>query len=218
MLRRESSHSLPSSSQEVVSPVILSHSCHEFEFPYAIASRHNLILSLHHSSEVIPESGCRIWTGSTRADGYGQLTVNGHKVRAHRLAWMLKHGPIPHGYLICHHCDVRPCINEEHLFLGTHQDNAADAMRKGRLKGKIVMAETREKLSLAGRRRAPATAEARANMRKAQLGRKHSQETIAKIVLVHRGRKRSLETCKKIQAAALLKMRDGRGCYIANHP
>lgn len=82
-------------------------------------------------------SGCVNWTGTTR-NGYGRLMIgsrsegNRRSVSAHRLSYLIHKGPIPDGMEICHVCDNRRCINPDHLFAGTRQDNVNDREAKGR--------------------------------------------------------------------------------------
>lgn len=86
--------------------------------------------------EKVTESGCWIWMGGTQIIGgsrtYGRLWVGGKMVRAHRVSYEVYNGPIPDGMLVCHRCDIQPCVNPAHLFLGTHKDNENDKVRKGR--------------------------------------------------------------------------------------
>ena len=79
-----------------------------------------------------PNSGCWLWTGPDAGYGYGRVGADGGAMRAHRASWLLYRGDIPAGKIVCHKCDVRCCVNPDHLFLGSHDDNMRDMVRKGR--------------------------------------------------------------------------------------
>lgn len=85
---------------------------------------------------VVTPSGCWEWNGVRSPKGYGVAKVLGvrHKlIRAHRLSYQLHKGPIPAGMLVLHSCDNPPCVNPDHLRIGTSIDNMSDAKERGRL-------------------------------------------------------------------------------------
>lgn len=77
--------------------------------------------------------GCRVWTSQLSHNGYGRLRVDrSRRVPAHVFAWVRAHGPVADGLRVCHSCDNPPCVNIDHLFLGTHLDNMRDMVAKCR--------------------------------------------------------------------------------------
>ena len=87
-------------------------------------------LELHSIPE--PNTGCKIWTGAVNLQGYGKLKVGDKYFQAHRLALECSGVDISGGLLALHKCDVTFCIEETHLYAGTHKQNTADMIERGR--------------------------------------------------------------------------------------
>lgn len=88
-------------------------------------------------SELVPgplATPCRVWTGAAYESGYGRISSTKHNSheRVHVVAWEHANGPIPPGKCVMHKCDTRLCFAEDHLILGTQQDNVSDMDAKGR--------------------------------------------------------------------------------------
>lgn len=80
-----------------------------------------------------PNSGCWLWVGGVGEKGHGRFNIgNRTQVQAHRFSWEIHKGDVPEGLWVLHHCDNPPCVNPDHLFLGTCQDNHDDMIDKGR--------------------------------------------------------------------------------------
>jgi len=96
------------------------------------------LLARFHRSYEKKESGCWEWLGYLDR-GYGSFRLpKGHKIKAHKLSWLIHGGEVQEGQVIRHLvCDNRACVNPEHLAVGTQQDNVDDMMSKGRHGSKL---------------------------------------------------------------------------------
>lgn len=84
------------------------------------------------------QGDCIVFIGAKSQNGYGRIGVGNRadgtrgNASAHRVVWEHHNGPIPEGMFVCHTCDNPPCVNIDHLWLGTVTDNNRDKAAKGR--------------------------------------------------------------------------------------
>jgi HNH endonuclease len=93
-----------------------------------------------------PNSGCWLWTAHTGRGGYGRLRTDDGVKETHRLSYELFCEAIPEDACVLHRCDVRSCVNPDHLFLGDRAANIADMIAKGRAVNLKGTAHGRSKL------------------------------------------------------------------------
>lgn len=84
----------------------------------------------------VRDRDCLVFVGARDPNGYGHIGIPGtdRSMLAHRAVAEHSFGPIA-GKIIYHTCDNPPCVNIDHLRVGTHSDNMRDAMSKGRMRG-----------------------------------------------------------------------------------
>lgn len=80
----------------------------------------------------VNDAGCWEWTAFRTEQGYGRIQLDRKFKGAHRVSYREFCGPIPDGLHVLHRCDNPSCVNPDHLFLGTNDDNVADKVKKGR--------------------------------------------------------------------------------------
>lgn len=85
----------------------------------------------------IDENNCfLVTTHKGNAYGYPRINIGGKDVLIHRLVYKEMYGEIKGGLFIRHKCDIRMCVNPEHLIIGNHKENMKDMTdRKRQAKG-----------------------------------------------------------------------------------
>jgi hypothetical protein len=76
--------------------------------------------------------GCWLWKLRRTKYEYSVLWFKDKNIHVHRISYAVFNENFDDYWHVLHKCDVRPCINPEHLFLGTNTDNNADMVAKGR--------------------------------------------------------------------------------------
>lgn len=80
----------------------------------------------------IDANECWNWKLFCDPDEYGKVGIRHVPQRASRFAYSIFKGKLKKNLLVLHHCDNRKCINPDHLYLGTAQDNANDLVSRNR--------------------------------------------------------------------------------------
>lgn len=92
------------------------------------------------------ETHCWIWLNATKQNRYGSWHAYGED-KPHRASWVMHNGAIPEGQLVLHKCDRPGCVNPDHLFLGTQDDNMKDMKSKRRTRESKGTSNTNSKLN-----------------------------------------------------------------------
>lgn len=88
--------------------------------------------------------GCWIWNAATDPKGYGAFRYEGKTQIASRVSYQLYKGNVPSGLHVLHTCDNPSCVNPDHLFLGTNDDNVEDRKSKGRRVGRLKVLDPKQ--------------------------------------------------------------------------
>jgi len=98
---------------------------------------HGLTLEERFWKYTVKKEGCWEWVGNCDPNGYGRLSAGNwdgkrKPMLAHRISYMIHNGGIISGKHVLHKCDNPNCVNPEHLYSGTPQDNVDDMWDRGR--------------------------------------------------------------------------------------
>jgi hypothetical protein len=105
--------------------------------PFTSAELQELKDKMNSSIRINKETGCHEWVGGVNQYNYGYIYYRTKNYAAHRLSYAIHKGNIGPGQFVCHSCDIRSCVNPDHLWIGTSKENQQDHSNKKRKYSKI---------------------------------------------------------------------------------
>lgn len=97
--------------------------------PYISCKDDQDIIKAVYDNTVENHEGCWIWQGPVNHSGYPGINYNGQRLsKVHRHVYRIINKDLPEGLLVRHRCHNKRCLNPLHLDVGTHKDNAKDAI------------------------------------------------------------------------------------------
>lgn len=107
----------------------------------------NIIERIRSRVKVNEETGCWEWQWGKLSTGYGRIWLDGETRYAHRVSYFAFNPDGDQRLCVLHRCDNPPCVNPDHLFLGTDLDNVRDCKAKGRRRRQGGSTNTKAKLN-----------------------------------------------------------------------
>ena len=148
----------------------------------------------------VTEAGCWIWTGAVRPGGYGNVGWRGKTLSAHRASYFAFNGIISKGFQVNHKCDVKCCVNPEHLYLGDQKQNMLDMDMRGR---RVTSSRRRENNPMFGKRHSDHAKEKQSQAKIGKyVGSKHHRATITEDIARFVFSMKGVKTAKQLSLDA----------------
>ncbi len=101
-------------------------------------------------AKVIVDGEHWLFNGATDGQGYGKLFFGESTIKTHVLMYMIHKGDVPEGMCVCHTCNIKHCVNPDHLFLGTSSDNNSQAWKDGLQPLSVISNDLAKQIFIAG--------------------------------------------------------------------